>query len=195
LVFDGYIRSITSIGLNVFISFTLASATEFPASFILTFVLDRWGRRWLFFGSMVLCGMCSFALSFTVNGNVVVAVALMMAGRFCVNWSYSIGQQIAAEILPTVVRVQGVALIHNLGYLANMLAPLVMYLELINPSLPFWILGIVAVIGGTGILFLPETMGKDLPQTLQDAEDFGLNDNFWDPCCVTKRRTSSMAGD
>lgn len=67
LVFDGYIRSITTIGLDVFIAFTLASATEFPASFILTFVLDRWGRRWLFFGTMILCSICSFALSFTVN--------------------------------------------------------------------------------------------------------------------------------
>ncbi len=69
LVYDGYIRSITSIGLNIFIAFTLASATEFPASFVLTFILDRWGRRWILFGSMVLCAVCSIVLSFTVNGN------------------------------------------------------------------------------------------------------------------------------
>lgn len=109
-------------------------------------------------------------------------MGLMMAGRFCVNWSYNIAQQISAEYLPTVVRVQGVAFIHNLGYVADMLSPLVMYLQVINPSLPFWILAIVAFIGGTSILFLPETMGKDLPQTLQDAENFGLDDNFWYPC-------------
>lgn len=69
LVYDGYIRSITSIGLDIFIAFTLASATEFPASLTLTFVLDRWGRRWTLFGSMVLCAVCSIVLSFTVNGN------------------------------------------------------------------------------------------------------------------------------
>lgn len=69
LVYDGYIRSITTIGFNVFVAFTLASATEFPASFILTFILDRWGRRWLLFGTMAICAVCSFALSFTINGN------------------------------------------------------------------------------------------------------------------------------
>lgn len=69
LVYDGYIRSITSIGLDIFIAFTLASATEFPASLFLTFVLDRWGRRWTLFGSMFLCALCSIVLSFTVNGN------------------------------------------------------------------------------------------------------------------------------
>lgn len=69
LVYDGYIRSITSIGLDIFIAFTLASATEFPASLTLTVVLDRWGRRWTLFGSMCLCAVCSIVLSFTVNGN------------------------------------------------------------------------------------------------------------------------------
>lgn len=67
LVYDGYIRSITTIGFNTFVAFTLASATEFPASFILTFILDKWGRRWLLFGTMGLCAVCSFALSFTIN--------------------------------------------------------------------------------------------------------------------------------
>lgn len=69
LVYDGYIRSITSIGLDIFIAFTLASATEFPASLTLTLILDSWGRRWTLFGSMVLCAACSIVLSFTVNGN------------------------------------------------------------------------------------------------------------------------------
>lgn len=69
LVYDGYIRSITSVGLDIFIAFTLASATEFPASLVLTLILDRWGRRWVLFGSMVLCAACSVVLSFTVNGN------------------------------------------------------------------------------------------------------------------------------
>lgn len=69
LVYDGYIRSITSIGLDIFVAFTLASATEFPASFILTFILDRWGRRWLLFGTMFFAAMCSLVLSFTVNAS------------------------------------------------------------------------------------------------------------------------------
>lgn len=49
-------------------------------------------------------------------------------GRFCVNISYNIGLQYAAELLPTVVRAQGVALIHIMGYVASILAPFVVYL-------------------------------------------------------------------
>lgn len=59
LVFDGHIRNVGALGLNVFVTFTVAAATECPADIILTLTLDRWGRRWLAFGTMVLSGLFS----------------------------------------------------------------------------------------------------------------------------------------
>lgn len=49
-------------------------------------------------------------------------------GRFSINISYNIGLQYAAELLPTVVRAQGVALIHIMGYVASIISPFVVYL-------------------------------------------------------------------
>lgn len=59
LVFDGHVRNVGSLGLNVFMTFTIASATELPADTFLTVVLDKWGRRWLACGSMVISGIFS----------------------------------------------------------------------------------------------------------------------------------------
>lgn len=59
LVFDGHVRNVDNLGLNVFITFTVAAATELPADTFLTLVLDRWGRRWLACGSMVISGIFS----------------------------------------------------------------------------------------------------------------------------------------
>lgn len=53
---------------------------------------------------------------------------MAIIGRFAVNISYNIGLQYAAELLPTVVRAQGVALIHIMGYVASILAPFIVYL-------------------------------------------------------------------
>lgn len=105
-------------------------------------VLDVWGRRWLAFGSMVLSGIFSllatavpYGILFLSNNkllqNYIVGVpsaTLAIMGRFAVNISYNIGLQYAAELLPTVVRAQGVALIHIMGYVASILAPFVVYL-------------------------------------------------------------------
>ncbi|KAJ6641366.1 Carcinine transporter, partial [Pseudolycoriella hygida] len=188
LVFDGYVRNIESIGLSTFIAFTVASATELPASVILTLTLDRWGRRWLGLGTMFLCGVCSVIASFLPTGTI--TIVLIVTGRFFVNFSYNIGMQYCAEILPTVVRAQGVAFIHIMGYVASILSPVVVYLSTIHESLPLWILGFVGIFGGSLALFLPETLGKDLPQTLDDGETFGVDQNFFDFPCIDRQRKS-----
>lgn len=50
LVFDGHVRNVGQLGLDFFVTFTIAAATELPADTLLTLTLDRWGRRWLAFG-------------------------------------------------------------------------------------------------------------------------------------------------
>ena len=46
------------------------------------------------------------------------------------------------------------------------------------------IIGVVSFATATLILFLPETLGRDLPQTLRQGENFGKDQSFWAlPCC------------
>ncbi|KAK9744819.1 Sugar transporter [Popillia japonica] len=187
LTFDGHVRNVGSLGLDIFLTFTIASVTEFPADTFLTFVLDLWGRRWLAFGSMVISGIFSLLATAVPYG--IPSASMAIIGRFAINISYNIGLQYAAELLPTVVRAQGVALIHIMGYVASILAPFIVYLANISPSLPLLILGILGVVGGILALFLPETLDHELPQTLQDGENFGLHQKFLDfPC--TKKKTA-----
>lgn len=44
--------------------------------------------------------------------------------------------------------------------------------------------GVLALGTSLLVLFLPETAGRELPQTLQQGEDFSKGDHFWSfPCC------------
>ncbi|CAH2056093.1 unnamed protein product, partial [Iphiclides podalirius] len=185
LVFDGHVRNVGSLGLDIFLTFTIASATELPADTFLTAVLDRWGRRWLACGSMVLSGIFSLLATAVPVGGPSASLAIM--GRFAVNISYNIGLQYAAELLPTVVRAQGVALIHIMGYVASIVAPFVVYLANFSQDLPLLILGALGVLGGLLCLFLPETMDTEMPQTLQDGENFGKDQRFWDNPCFSRK--------
>lgn len=187
LVFDGHVRNVDNLGMDLFVTFTIASVTEFPADTFLTLVLDRWGRRWLAFGTMVASGLFSLLATTVPVG--IVSASFAILGRFSVNISYNIGLQYAAELLPTVVRAQGVAFIHIMGYIAQMIAPFVVYLAQIQQNLPLIILGIMGVVGGCLALFLPETLDKELPQTLQDGEEFGKDQRFFEfPCIGQKAR-------
>ncbi|XP_059470665.1 organic cation transporter protein [Neocloeon triangulifer] len=185
LVYDGHVRSVGALGLNVFVTFTIACSTEFPADTLLILFLDRWGRRWLACGTLIVSGIFSLLSTMVPQGAASAALAIM--GRFSVNIAYNIGLQYAAELLPTVVRAQGVALIHIMGYVASIMSPFIVYLGTLSATLPFLVLGGLSILGGCLALFLPETLNHELPLTLQDGEEFGKDQKFLEfPCCGNK---------
>lgn len=53
---------------------------------------------------------------------------MAIIARLGVNVAANIGFQYAAEMLPTVVRAQGVSLIHIIGYVAHIMGPYIIYL-------------------------------------------------------------------
>lgn len=68
LVFDGHVWNMKLLHPDVFTSFSLAAMTEFPAALLLALFLDRWGRRWMGFASMFLCGVFSLVALATPTG-------------------------------------------------------------------------------------------------------------------------------
>lgn len=67
-VFDGHVWNLKLLDPDVFTSFSLAALTELPAAILLALFLDRWGRRWMGFASMFMCGMFSFIALVTPAG-------------------------------------------------------------------------------------------------------------------------------
>lgn len=60
--------------------------------------------------------------------NFIAIATLALIGRFCVNIAFNIGLQYAAEIMPTVIRAQGVSAVHIAGYVAALVAPQIVLL-------------------------------------------------------------------
>ncbi|XP_066983222.1 organic cation transporter protein-like [Macrobrachium rosenbergii] len=189
LVYDGHVRNVMNLPLDVFVSFTVASATELPADLLVVFFLDRWGRRWFLFVALVLSGVLSI-LTCAFPATSIGIPVLAILGRFCVNIAFNIGLQYASEVLPTVVRAQGVAVVHIMGYVAGLLSPLVVFIGTINTIIPLVILGVASIISGSISLGLPETLHRDLPQTIDDGEKFGRDQSFCDFPCIADRKPS-----
>ncbi|XP_048488030.1 carcinine transporter isoform X3 [Plutella xylostella] len=191
MVFDGHVRNVGSLGLDMFLTFTVATATEFPADLLLTLILDSVGRRWLAFSSMALSGVFSLLATAVPIG--IPSASLAIVGRFAVNISFNIGMQYAAELLPTVVRGQGLAAIHIMGYVATILVPYIVYLATIAKEIPLLTLGALGIAGGCLCLLLPESTGQAMPQTMEDGENYGRGQRFWDVPCLLKRKAAKNA--
>ena len=60
-----------------------------------------------------------------------------------------------------------------LGRLGSIIAPLVFIMGDLWEPLPFVLFGVLAIAGGLVALILPETLGKNLPETIEEGEQFG----------------------
>lgn len=78
----------------------------------------------------------------------------------------------STELFPTVVRGTAMGLLNQVGRCGSIAAPflLMMGAQLGLHSavfLPFLVFGVVAVLAGVLVLFLPETLGMAMPETLK----------------------------
>lgn len=62
--------------------------------------------------------------------------------------------------------------------LGALIAPFVPLLNYYHPAIPMLLFGLVSVIGGALILFLPETMGRKLPDSISEAINISTSINI-----------------
>lgn len=51
--------------------------------------------------------------------------------------------------------------------------------------------GVVAIIASVSFLLLPETLNKELPQTLEDGEKYGKGDTAFRTCFTSNNKPTS----
>lgn len=76
-------------------------------------------------------------------------------------------------MMPTNIRSSSVGTFSTVARLTSLLAPFIPLLKNIYSFLPLVVFGSVALVAGFLSLFLPETLGCDLPDTLSEANDIG----------------------
>ena len=59
---------------------------------------------------------------------------------------------------------------------------------MLAPSLPFVLAGVLSLLGALVSINLPETADAALPNTLEEAEDFGRDFDFFHPPAAIMRR-------
>ncbi|XP_072020812.1 organic cation transporter protein-like [Amphiura filiformis] len=174
LVYYGLSISTSSLGVNDYLAFFISGAVEIPGYIFALLAMNRWGRRPIICISMLLGG--SACILTTVLPIGVGRTVVAMVGKFGISSSFGIIYIYAAECFPTPVRTAGVGLCSMCGRLGGIIAPLILVLSKYWQPLPLLIFGCTAVFAGCIALFLPETLGKSLPETIEEGEQLGLQD-------------------
>ncbi|XP_036323326.1 organic cation transporter-like protein [Rhagoletis pomonella] len=186
IFFDWFVNSGTyyglswntnSLGDNMLLNFVISGAVEIPAFTFLLFTLNRWGRRTILCGCMLVAG-CALLLTIAVPKEANwLMILLAMIGKLAITASYGTVYIFSAEQFPTVVRNVGLGASSMVARIGGILAPFINMLSNVWRPLPLIMFGSAVFMGGLMSLLLPETLNKPTLETIDDGENFGKAEN------------------
>ncbi|KAH0947083.1 hypothetical protein HN011_010246 [Eciton burchellii] len=163
----------SNLGGNDYVNFVISGIVEVPAYTFLIFTLNRWGRKIILCGCMMLSGLALITTLFVPNDMPWLIVCLAMIGKLAITSSYGAIYVFTAEQFPTVIRNVGLGASSTFARIGGVIAPYINHLSEIWMPLPLVIFGSCALFGGLMSLLLPETLNKKLPESIRDGELFG----------------------
>lgn len=173
MCFFGIAQYIGTFGGDIFMNVAISALFELPGTVLCIYTMKKFGRKWTLIGSNTVAGVCMLLIAFVPSAQVILATIALVS----MSISFPTVYLYAGELFPTVVRNIGVGTASMIARIGSMVAPFVISLKVSSEIYPPIIFGIIPIIGAVLVLFLPETRGHALPETLEDGENFGKKPN------------------
>ncbi|XP_068933150.1 solute carrier family 22 member 16 isoform X2 [Petaurus breviceps papuanus] len=170
-----YVFSLSSVNLggNEYVNLFLIGAVELPAYVIACLGMDRLGRRNTLTPFLIASALiCAMIMLIPQHCSVLIVLA-NMAGKFAIGVAFGLIYLYTAELYPTFVRSLAVGSGSMMCRVGSVIAPFCVYLSSVWIFMPQLLVGIMAFLTGMLTLMLPETLGKPLTNSWEEAEKLG----------------------
>jgi len=97
-------------------------------------------------------------------------IAVFLVAKIFYAGAYCVGELLVYETFPTVIRLQGIALVESIAYIVSHFGPLIVRLHLHSMVLPLVIFGCMGLVSILCVFVLPETVSSALPETVEEAD-------------------------
>ncbi|XP_046526055.1 solute carrier family 22 member 2 [Equus quagga] len=172
VLYQGLIMHMGLAGSNIYLDFFYSALVEFPAAFIIILTIDRIGRRYPWAASNVVAGVACLASVFIPADLQWLKVTVACLGRMGITMAYEMVCLVNAELYPTFIRNLGVLVCSSMCDIGGIITPFLVYrLTSIWQELPLVVFAVVGLMAGGLVLLLPETKGRTLPETIEEAEN------------------------
>ncbi|OQV14655.1 Carcinine [Hypsibius exemplaris] len=174
-VFMGLNYYAPGFGVDPHWNFLLANIIELPPYIFAEYLCDRIGRRGSLFLGMFVGAIACLASVALPSSSMMMVLVFSLFGKFCITFTYLVGELMEEEMFPTVIRGEGQSLTSVVSAVAGCITPFVVHLGHDYVVLPLLVFGGCCLLAAFLALFLPETANQDLPQSMEDGESFGKN--------------------
>ncbi len=174
LVYDGLTYLNNFIGENIFLNWIAMNLIELPAQFVCYYVISRYGRRLTVSLTLILAGGTLLLTLVDIipffEQITWLKLILFVVAKFILTQSYSAVILHAPELFPTNLRSFGYGICLFSGKITSVLSPMIsLYLSKIAPRLPAVIYGAISILCGVLSLYVPETLNRPLPNSIEDV--------------------------
>ncbi|XP_067347459.1 solute carrier family 22 member 4-like [Channa argus] len=157
----------TQLHADPYLSCFISAAVEVPA-YISSWLALRYLPRQLSIICTLLLGALPLFLIQLVPQNLShLSLALEMLGKYAITTGAALMFAYTAELYPTVLRNTATGTCTTVSRLGSCIAPFLLKLKTYFKYLPYITLGTLAVVSACAALFLPESFGRPLPETIQ----------------------------
>ncbi|MED6195635.1 hypothetical protein PIB30_039788 [Stylosanthes scabra] len=182
-VYYGVQLNVENLNFNLYVSVAINAVMEIPAVFAGSFLLGFTNRRLLFSVSSYMAGVsCILCIIFSSKGHsnsknqhkfggnwgqlIIEAIGFM-----CSSLAYDILYIYCVELFPTNVRNFAVSMLRQTLMLGASVAPLLVVVGRLSPSLSFIVFGVLSIVSGVLSIWIPETRNAPLYETLKQQEE------------------------
>ncbi|XP_067676240.1 organic cation transporter protein-like [Haliotis asinina] len=167
---------------SLHLNFLLVGLVEFPAFVLVITLLNKLGRKTMYCASLftggVSCILTIFPILFADQPLQWFTVLLAMIGKLGSTGGFLIMYIFSSELFPTVIRHSATGASSSCARTGAMIAPYIVDVGKFvdgdfSRALPLLMFGSLAVLAGLLALLLPETLNRDLPETIEDGIKFG----------------------
>lgn len=156
---------------NKYLSFIIVSFMALPGSISALYLLTRFGRRKTLFAALTTSGISIILSSLVPDNYKTIILIFFLISKVAITCSFMSIYTFTTELWPTSQRQTMLGLCSMMGRIGGMLAPITILLSDILPALPNMLFGAAGILAALLILLNPETLGKKLPDTLEEAKD------------------------
>ncbi|XP_023220841.1 solute carrier family 22 member 5-like isoform X1 [Centruroides sculpturatus] len=188
----GYVYAAT-VSDNPFLMITANSALDIVANAIADRLADKYGRRPTAVSSLLVAALSYMSIAAVPKDTFAVRTTSLVIGRLALTAGYNVNYLYAAEVYPTVVRTQALAIRQALGSAGNFLSPVVVMLAMYARYLPLLVFGAISALAAAVMIFLPETLNRSLPESLEDGEELATLPGLCQ--CCEKREQKDFTCD
>ncbi|KAL5260307.1 hypothetical protein ACHWQZ_G010436 [Mnemiopsis leidyi] len=159
--------SAKSLAGDIYVNAAILGIAEIPGRAVAFVLMDKIGRKFTFMGSIGVGCVCMFV---SIHDNPVSRKVMYCIGKAVSAALWAVIYLYSSEMYPTKIRNLGSGIGSAAARVAALIAPFIGDWLEVSPIVPYILVGVLAIVCSGIFMFVPETSGKDLPQTLEDFE-------------------------